>query len=148
MNNIEIRKFNAKDIKNILNMQRTWADENITYGYTPYTEKECFDRLSDYSLVAEIEGEIVGFVFGSVHESNNMAIIPTGRLYLEIDDIYVAKTYRNKGIGSILLNRIIQVAHDYAIENFLLYSANKNIEQILKFYKSHGFKSWCVRMYK
>ena len=67
---------------------------------------------------------------------------------MKIDDIYVTSNARNTAIGSFLLEKILDVAKENGIERSLIYSSTKDIEEIIKFYKKHDYKTWYVQMFK
>jgi len=48
-------------------------------------------KLGKYFFVAELNNEITGFAYGTVHKAENMTIFNNGQLYIEVDDIYIAK---------------------------------------------------------
>lgn len=104
--------------------------------------------LGPYLLVAESDGEVVGFISGSIHSSEGMAVIPEGESYLEIDDLYVSPEFRRRGVGSGLITQILGRAKERGVAYALLYSASKDIRSILRFYERHGFQSWYVQMFR
>ena len=61
--------------------------------------------------------------------------------------MYVKPGLRDQGIGGRLLNRLIEAAQDAGIKRFRVYSATRDVDEILKFYRQHGFKSWYVEMF-
>lgn len=148
MKNIYIRKFSIKDVDEVYGMLTKWSGEKITYGLVAGKKKDLAKRTRYYFFVAEMNGIITGFVYGSVRTSKGLAVMPTGEKYLEVEEIYVKPGFRNKNIGSELLKYIIQNARSKGIKKFFIYSATKDLDRILKFYRRHGFKSWCVQMYR
>lgn len=77
-----------------------------------------------------------------------MSIIPNGQFYIEIDDIYILAESRKKGVGSILLDKILAVAKENGIEKSLVYSATKDMDNVIDFYKKHNYKTWYIQMFK
>lgn len=96
---------------------------------------EIFDsgRLS-VSLVAEIEGVIVGFLLGQVYEGEYG--IPEDTAYL--DTIGILPKYSKLGVGSKLLDQFVSnvkacnVRKIYTLVNF-------GDTKLIKFFGSHGF---------
>lgn len=104
--------------------------------------------MGKYFLIAELNSEIIGFIYGTIHKAKDMAIIDNEQLYIEIDDIYTSLESRGKGVGSLLLNKILEIAKENGIERSLIYSSTKDIEGIINFYKKHDYKSWYIQMFK
>ena len=129
-------------------MQKQWALEGNTYGFSADTLEELRQRLNSYCLVAEQDSSVVGFLLASAQVSPGLAVIEQGERYVEVDDVYVLSQMRQRGIGSELLREMERRGRADGIERFLLYSAVKDLDAILHFYRNHGFKSWCVQMYK
>lgn len=77
-----------------------------------------------------------------------MSIFPNGTKYIEIDDIYIDSEHRDTGIGSILLDMILETTRKNGIAKSLVYSATKDSDKIVNFYKKHGYKTWFVQMFK
>lgn len=148
MNNVLIRRCADNDIDDVRRMQMQWAEEDITYGFVPSCREDLTNRLGSYFFVAEVDGCLVGFIYGSLRVSEGLAVLPAGQQYLQIDDIYVKPEFRDKGIGGRLLESLFQTAQHNGISRFLVYSATKDLDKILKFYRSHGFESWYVQMFK
>ncbi|MCR2044035.1 GNAT family N-acetyltransferase [Anaerosalibacter massiliensis] len=105
-------------------------------------------KLGIYFLVAELRDEIIGFIYGTVHKAEDMAIIDSGQLYIEVEDIYVSLNNRGTGLGSLLLDKILELAKENGIERSLIYSSTKDMDSIIKFYKKHDYKIWCIQMFK
>lgn len=132
----------------MLALQKQWVAEGITHGLVDASVEEFTNRLGQFFLVAEQDAAVIGFITATEHESTGLAVIPRGQRYLEIDDVYVVPERQHQGVGGRLLDRIQQEAREKGIDRFLIYSASKDIDSILRFYRGHGFRSWYVQMYK
>lgn len=148
MDNLIIRECVNEDLDYIISLQQQWDREEITYGFVPADKNYLETKLGKYFYVAELNSEIIGFVYGTVHKAKDMAIIDNEQLYIEIDDIYTSLDSRGKGIGSLLLNKILEIAKENGIERSLIYSSTKDIESIINFYQKHDYKSWYIQMFK
>lgn len=148
MNNLIIRECVYKDLDYIIALQQQWAKEDITYGFVAADKDYLESKLGKYFLVAELNKKIVGFVYGTVHKSQNMAVMDNGQLYIEIDDIYVCIDNRGFNIGTILLDKILEIAKENGVKRSLIYSSTKDMEGIIKFYKKHDYKTWCIQMFR
>lgn len=98
--------------------------------------------------MAEADSQVIGYITGSVHESNELAVIDKGEHYIEVDEVYVHPAYRNETIGHMLVDRLLQTAEEHGITRSIVYSASKQWRKIIGFYEKHGFKMWFVQMYR
>jgi ribosomal protein S18 acetylase RimI-like enzyme len=143
-----IRQAEESDVHHICRLQRRWAEEGNTYGFTPETREQVEAALGPYLLVAEVGGEVVGFVSGSARVSDGTAVIPAGESYLEIDNLYTSPEFRRRGVGGALIEQLLAVAKQRGTTYALLYSAAKDIRGVLRFYEGHQFRSWYVQMFR
>ena len=142
-----IRLAEARDVDEVARLQAGWAEEDITYGQIPASPQEIADKLGPFFYVALKDGRISGFVYGSERVSEGLAVIPEGERYVEIDELYVRPEFRNGGLGGTLIETLLRAARDHGIERFKVYSAAKEFDRILAFYRSHGFKPWYAEMF-
>lgn len=143
-----VRRAIETDVCAVHKLQVDWADQNITYGFVPASEDELRLALGPLFFVAEISGKIVGFIYGRKLVSKGMTIIPEGKTYLNIDDLYVDPDYQNRGIGHLLLHQLCASAKRAELKQAVVYSATKGIHRILNFYEDCGFQSWHIQMFK
>jgi GNAT superfamily N-acetyltransferase len=148
MSDIAIRLATEADVAIVLAFQRQWTAEEITYGYEPAAEEQIHALLGPYFLVAEMNGELVGFVNGLVGTSPGLAIMPEGQSYLSIEDLYVAPAWRSQGIGHRLVDAIIATAQKAGLQAAMVYTSTKDVHRILRFYEQNGFQSWFVQLYR
>jgi GNAT superfamily N-acetyltransferase len=149
MEEITIRECTENDIHFVSSLEKQWVEADITYGFIPSGETWFRSHLGPYFLLAEEQGTVVGFIVASkYHVSEDTAIMPAGTEYVEIDRIYTTSSHRGMGIGGIMLERICDQARRDGIRKAKLYSANKDIHRIIKFYERHGFKSWHIQMFR
>ena len=146
--NPSIRAATAGDLDGVHQLQIEWSEEAITHGYVADSRENLSKKLGRYFLVAEVDGSVVGHVYGSASVSEGLAVIPARERYLEIEDIYVTPKFRDKGIGSLLIDELLQAAREDGIETFSVYSSTKDVDRILRFYRSHGFESWYVQLFR
>lgn len=148
MSQLLVRQAVESDIPAILRLQHNWFLEESIHGYLPDTSDQIAAMLGPLFFIAEEDNRLVGFISGSIHESQGLAVIPKGKIYLEIENVYVIPQSRSSGIGGTLVDRILAQARQQEIPYVLVYSATKDIHAILKFYESHGFQSWYVQMFQ
>lgn len=65
----------------------------------------------------------------------------------ETYDLYVRETYRSAGVGGRLVERMKEIAGRNGIRRFRVHSATMDLDRVLKFYRNHGFKTWCLEMF-
>lgn len=89
-----LREARIEDLKRVIQLQKIWEAEEITYGFVADTEENLEKKLGKYFLVYEIDNAVEGFVYGSIHKAENMAIMKNGEKYIEIEDIFLTKKAR------------------------------------------------------
>ena len=142
------RRARQIDCEDILELQGEWFSEEITHGYQPEMLGSMISKINEFSYIAECELGIIGFVSASVHEAKGMIIMNDGEKYIEIEDIFVSSEYRDQGVGGKLVDIALEEAHSKGIERALIYSATKDLDSVVDFYRKHGFKTWYVQMFK
>lgn len=145
---VTVRKANETDVLKVVKLSELWVSECITYGLGPNSEELLRNNIGDYFWVAEINSEVVGYITGSVHESDGLAVIEKGERYLEVDEVYVHPEYRSENIGHLMVDKLLQTAEGNGITRSIVYSASKQWQKIVGFYEKHGFKMWFVQMYR
>lgn len=143
-----IRKIDKNDVRLICQLQKQLFEEDIIHGFVPENEEQIEKLIDSYFLVAEINNGIAGFIYGKICISDNLAVIPKGESYLEIENLYVAPQFRKQGVGGKLVDELLIKARQAGISYALFYSATKNIHGVLKFYERHKFQSWYVQMFQ
>jgi len=149
--NILIRECTPNDIDQVYQLDTRWGREDIAYEFIPISREEFIahlERFPTYFLVAESEGYLVGYINGSVLLNQDIPVLPKQEPYLEIENIYVKPDFRNRQIGGKLIERLLEIAGQNGIQRFLVSTVTKDMAKILNFYQSHGFKAWCVQMFK
>ncbi len=133
-------------------LERQWEQEDIAYGDFNPMSREAYvailDRFPAYFLVAESDGQLVGYIHASVQRDDPVEVIPAHEPYVAIEDIYVRPDFRNRDIGGALLERIFEVARQEGIERFIVGTLSKETDSILKFYRSRGFIPWRIQFFK
>ena len=141
MNNVIIRNSKISDSSSVYQLLCIIADlhkngrpdmfPNLISKYTP---TEVGDRLSKNDngvFVAEVDGEVKGYVFCDVVEE------ASGKT-LYIDDLCVDPSSRRLGIGRMLVNKAKEYAKDKDC-NCLLLNVWEFNENALHFYEDYGF---------
>jgi len=147
MNEAVIRPFAPEDAPGVRDLSVRITEEDVLYGQVAETAEEilAFDRR--FFFVAEAGREIVGCVAGREAKAHEICIMPEGERYLEVEAIYVWSDCRGGGLGSKLLDRLMAAAREHGITRFRVYTAAKDFDRIVGFYRSHGFKTWYTELF-
>lgn len=125
---IEINEMTLEDFEIIKEILQTDFDK----FWTPSILKsELESDLSKY-IVAKQENQIVGFA--------GVIILPDD---VEITNIVTKKLERKKGIGKLLLDKLIQMA--FELEKDISLEVNEKNEAAINLYKKAGFKEVGIR---
>jgi ribosomal protein S18 acetylase RimI-like enzyme len=148
MKRIEYLEFSRKYMKNIIELENNWISENITYGLVRSYEDEISKNANDYFYIA-LDGEkVIGYIICEIIKRNIYNIFPKDIDYLQVNDIYVLKEYRNEKIGEKLLKIIEEKAKSKGIGHILITTATKDAEIIRRFYERNGYKIWTQIFFK
>ena len=129
MDNVEISLMNNTDFEAISPILSSEFDD---FWSTNTLKEELQNENSTY-IVAKINQEIVGFagIWKSVDD-------------VHITDIVVKKNYRQKGIGSTLLQELISLTKKMNYKELTLEVNAKN-DPAKKLYLKYGFKELGIR---
>ncbi|MCY3712673.1 MAG: GNAT family N-acetyltransferase [Gemmatimonadetes bacterium] len=147
MDNLVIRECEPEDVEGVHQLDLDWESEGVTYGFGPSSSDEIREALGPYLLVAVAEDEVIGYSRGEVHVSRDLCVFEEGERYLEIYDLYVRAPYRSARVGGKLVERMKEIAGRNGIRRFRVHSATMDLDRVLKFYRNHGFKTWCLEMF-
>jgi len=134
-----IREAKLEDIKSIMNIYNQGIEDRIATLESETKDltymKNWFDQHKGrYKvIVAEQEGDVLGWA--SINQySSRCAYTGVGDL-----SIYIARNYRGKGVGSLLLKEMEKVAIETGFYKIILFTFPFNeIGQAL--YKKNGFQ--------
>ena len=148
---ITYKQFENSDAKAVVNLQKQWESEAITYGFVADIEDDILAYDKEYFYIA-LDGEtVVGYVTGEVRinaKNNYMNVFPMDTKYLQVYDLYIAPAYRSKSIGAELLPMVEEKAKKNGIEHIFLSSATIDAEAVRRFYEKNGFKIWTTTFFK
>ena len=125
---IKIEKMTFEDFKSIENVLQTEFDEFWT---SSILKSELENDLSRY-IVAKIDENIVGFA--------GVIILPDDA---EITNIVTRKDMRKKGIGKLLLDKLIQMA--FELKKDISLEVNEENNAAINLYKKAGFEEIGIR---
>jgi len=110
-------------------------------GYGSFLGSQ-LDQKDVVVLVAEVDGAVVGFAYGTNEGYDWMSLRgPAGALH----DIVVDPAHRGKGIGAQLLDAIVNVFEEKGAPRVLLSTAFKN-ETAQRLFERAGFRPTMIEM--
>lgn len=131
----KIRKFKPDDLQAVMNINRAALPEN----YTDYFFMDLHERFPEAFIVAEQDGEIVGYIMNRVEVGlSNMGL---GGLIRKghVVSIAVLPKSRRKGVAQALVNTAIEGMRHYKAKQCYLEVRVTN-EAGIKLYKKLGFE--------
>jgi len=144
---VEIRACTKDDLVEVAGLFQAWQDEESVWGLRAEPVERLRGRMGEFFLVARVDAKPAGFAIGKV-DTERFCIFPEGSPYLEIEDVYVAPDFRNRGIGTALVESLLGAATAKGISRFHVYSASKHWKQSAKFYERFGFRVWAFQMFR
>ena len=151
MEQVAIRACVAQEIDAVAELERQWEREHIAYGdFSPLGREgllAALERSPAYFLVAERNGELLGYIRASLHHDAPVPVLPAEGACVEIEDLYVRPDARDAAIGSALLDRLLGVARQAGVRRFVVGTLSVQTDQILRFYRRRGFTPWHVQFF-
>lgn len=129
MDNIEISNMTLPDLDSISDILTCEFDDFWNYNIF---KSELENKNSKY-IVAKLNSEIVGF----------------GGIWFSVDDIHITnivvkKSYRNKKIGTLILNALVKMCKNQT-QKCITLEVNSNNIPAQKLYENFGFKTVGIR---
>lgn len=120
--------------RQLIDLSKKWCDEKISFGLVPNTKED----LKEPCYIASDNNVVVGYIFGHYYKNEKKIscgeeVIKIGEDCFEVEELYVKKDYRQKGIGSKLYQALEKEVKD-KVEFITLATSTKNYKEILKFY--------------
>ncbi len=93
-----------------------------------------------YNLEEDLKNNIFSKYFIYEEKNNIIGFINYSDLYdrFELNYIYVKEEFRNKGIASKLMDKMLEIGNDRSIDNITL-EVNINNESAIRLYKKYKF---------
>ena len=141
------RDATEDDLEKVAALYRDWESEDCTRGLVADTNEDLRRRLGPHFILAsDAGGRIVGFAIAE-ESSEHACVFPRDESYLVLHELYVTHDSRGNGIGSALVAAILQSGKSRGIQRFTTYSANKDWQPTLAFYRKFGFGMWSFSMF-
>ena len=145
----QVRPAGKSDAQAVLRLSRLWAEEGCTDGYVACT-LEHFQQWLDGGcfFVGEFQGEVVAYAAGVVKLGKGYLFKPEGEQYLNVDEVYAHADHRDKGLGTRLVQALLDKADAAGIVRSMVGSNNVDWLTTFKFYERHGYRMLSIQMYK
>lgn len=147
----EIRAGTLADIDAVFAFEQEWQQEGIAHVFVPHPREDFVKNLIKFPAlfwVAVLNQRVIGYINGSVHMGTPETVIPVDEAYVVIENLYVTREFRHERIGGLLIERLMDSARRQEIHRFVVGSNSRQMDKILAFYQSHGFKLWQVQFYQ
>ncbi|MCX7813668.1 MAG: GNAT family N-acetyltransferase [Pseudothermotoga sp.] len=112
----------------VVKVKRSKNDERVVKTFREYLYRPWMEDCEIYGL--ELDGKIVGWMTLSYEHWCNR---------LRIFELFILEEYRNRGFGSMLLNKAKEIAKEKKFRAIVLDTHNSNFKAI-EFYRKHGFE--------
>lgn len=141
--NIKIRKVTINDLEAVTKVETECFPESE--AATKLSLEQRIKTLPESYFVAEINGEIIGFINGCVTNettiydelfSDTSLHIPNGD-YQAIFGLDVIPDYRNRGTAAQLMNHMIETAKSEGRKGLILTCK----DELIHYYSKFGFKN-------
>ncbi|HEV7672477.1 MAG TPA: GNAT family N-acetyltransferase [Thermoanaerobaculia bacterium] len=117
------------------------ATPQTEHGYASYLGTQ-LDRPNVIVLVAEYQGEVVGYTYAGVEGTDYIALRgPAGVLY----DIVVDPAHREQGVGRVLLDATLVALQAKGSPRVVLSTAERN-ESAQRLFARAGFRRTMIEM--
>jgi GNAT superfamily N-acetyltransferase len=144
-----VRPAGMLDVGPVCDLAREWVAGNETIGLSAPSEATLTAVVGQCFFVAERGAILVGFLWGQVKtDTSHAAVVPAGHAYLEIEDLYVTPEWRSSGIGRELVETAAAWARRTGVRFMVAYSSTRAVDRVLRFYRTCGFESWSVQVFR
>ena len=120
---------------------RFFLPDDVQRGYTYWFGRE-LKRREAVVLVAEREGQVVGYAYGTLEDRDWNALLDR---YGALHDIYVADSERRRGTGRRLLDAIVAELEALGAPRIVLCTMVSNTSA-QRLFASAGFRSTMLEM--
>jgi ribosomal protein S18 acetylase RimI-like enzyme len=131
---LSIREMVKEDLDPIVEIDTKVLGETRRDYWATKIIKQADTRPLDASLVSEIDGKVVGFIFGEV--SGWEFKVPNNIGWIDI--IGIDPDYQNRGIARVLANALITNIKKYGVDTIYTL-VNWNDWDLLQFFHAMGF---------
>ena len=135
---VEIRQMEIDDVAAVYHLgEELFTSEKFPILYRtwdPYEVTDYFTTESDYCLVAEIKGRIIGFILANTVQKEGTA----WKTYGYLSWIGVAPQYQRTNLGQRLYNRLEDIMQNDGVRMVIADTEEENVKAI-EFFIKMGF---------
>lgn len=131
--NLQIRKIQTQDLDFVYKSICELENEELDFEVFKKIFNENVSNANNLYLIAENENEGVGFI--SFHTQN--LLHHCGRVG-EIQEFFIHKKHRGKGVGRQLIERIMQYAEEHKLKSIEVTTNKRRVENVM-IYENLGF---------
>jgi GNAT superfamily N-acetyltransferase len=136
MSDVIIREAKEGDYKELMKLYNDFVDENRYSEGKEDSFEEVLVSTENFIYVAEDDGKLVGFVTFSIRW-----VVRYPRPIAEMDELFVLPKYRRKGLGSKLMEIILEKAAELGCYRMFIESHYK-YEPAQKLYEKMEFTNY------
>ena len=141
------RQVHDKDLSRISDLSTEWEDEGCTIGMRADSKEDLAACQSPFFLCSVVQDGVVGYARAEI-STEHACVFPVGTKYLVLHDLFVQRAYRERVIGSVLMQGLVEGAASHGIHELTTYTANRAWERMVAFYSRFGFRMWNVQMFR
>ena len=144
---VTIRKATTEDLARLEELYRELEEDAVLYqpehfvfspkGTRTEQVKEILDSDTQTMLVAEKDGEVIGFAHLVLIKAKKVPCLKS-EISLYLQDLVVTAEYRSQGIGTILMNEAKKYGKENGADFFRTQVFPQNTDG-LRFYERNGF---------
>jgi len=157
MSIISIRPITKEDLPALQNIGQVTFSETFDGLNTPSNMmKYLNDKFNLKQLISEFEneksqfffaekdGETIGYLKVNIGDAQTENVLKDA---LEIERIYVLKSYHGKNVGKLLFDKAVAIAKEKKISEIWLGVWENNFRAV-KFYEKHGFEKFNTHIFR
>ncbi len=123
---MKIRKAELKDKEQIIGLVKRFYSRSSPKTVEAWNK--VYEKIIKLTFIAETNKKIIGFIACSTKQNS-----------IYIDDLYVLKKYRGKGVATSLI-RFINSIRKKLKKKYIIGNVRKKDRPAIKFYENIGFK--------
>lgn len=131
-----IRKAKTEDYESIIPFLNGFVEEDRYSGKNKDSFLSALKKPENHIYVAEEDGKLIGFVTFSIR-----TVIRYVKPIAELDELYIAPSARKQGLGSKLVQTVIDAAAEKGCHRLFIESHYKH-EAAHKLYEKMGFTNY------
>ncbi len=144
-----IRPAAHSDVHSVLELSRLWAEEDCTTGYVGCSAEHLQPWLDGgYFFVGKFQNDIIAYAAGVVKLGKGAIFELEGEKHLNVDEVFVHADHRGRGIGTQLMQALLDKAEAAGVVRSLVGSNNVDWLSTFRFYERHGYSMFAIQMCK